>query len=238
MRLSAEAAALTKLTAASTRLWQSETLEGGLEEMLSAVLELLGADKGNVQLLQPDGETLVIVAQRGFEQEYLDRFRAVSSTDGSACGRALRSARPRDHRGRRAGRGLCAVSRCRPQGGLPRGPLHAADRSGRRADRHDHRAFPAAAPAERSGPAPARRILPPGERFRRALQARSGFCARTRLRCAMPTAARTSSSPCSRMSYGTRSRRSAMRSRRRRRPAAPARRNGRPRRSSSARSRT
>ena len=91
MRLSAEATALTRLTAASTRLWQSETLEGGLEEMLSAVLELLGADKGNVQLLQADGETLVIVAQRGFEQEYLDRFRAVSSTDGSACGRALRS---------------------------------------------------------------------------------------------------------------------------------------------------
>ena len=90
-RLSAEADALTRLTAASARLWQSETLEGGLNEMLTAVLELLGADKGHVQLLDRERQELVIVAQRGFEQGFLDRFRVVTAPDGSACGRALRN---------------------------------------------------------------------------------------------------------------------------------------------------
>jgi len=90
-QLAAEAEALAKLTLASTRLWQSEELDDGLEEMLTAVLEMLGAHKGNVQLLEPDREELTIVAQRGFDQEFLDRFRAVSSIDGSACGRAMRT---------------------------------------------------------------------------------------------------------------------------------------------------
>lgn len=58
--------------------------------MLAAVVELLGADKGNVQLLNSDG-VLVIGAQRGFDQDFLEAFREVSAEDGSACGRALRS---------------------------------------------------------------------------------------------------------------------------------------------------
>ena len=90
-QLAAEAQALSKLSEASTRLWQSGSLAEGLEEMLRAVLELLGADKGNVQLLEADREALRIVAQRGFEQDYLDQFRSVTATGGSACGRAFRS---------------------------------------------------------------------------------------------------------------------------------------------------
>lgn len=90
-RLSAEADALTRLNELSSQLWRRRNLDEGLDEMLAATIELLGADKGNVQLLDGDRQILKIVAQRGFDQEFLDFFREVSTEDDSACGRALRS---------------------------------------------------------------------------------------------------------------------------------------------------
>jgi PAS domain S-box-containing protein len=89
--LAAQAQALTKLSELSTRLWRSRRLEDGLEEMLRAVIALLGADKGNVQLLDPAAGVLSIAAQQGFDPEYLELFREVRAGDNSACGRALRS---------------------------------------------------------------------------------------------------------------------------------------------------
>ena len=89
-RLVAEAQALTRLNELSTRLWASRSLDDGLEEILAAALELLGADQGNLQLLDPAGDVLRIVAQRGFERTFLDFFREVRVADESACGRALR----------------------------------------------------------------------------------------------------------------------------------------------------
>ena len=62
--------------------------------MLAAVVELLGADKGNVQLLDAERQVLAIVTQRGFEHAFLDTFREVSCTDDTGCGRALRLRRP------------------------------------------------------------------------------------------------------------------------------------------------
>jgi PAS domain S-box-containing protein len=90
-RLTAEADALAKLNEWSTQLWRSRSLAEGLDEMLTAVIELLGADKGNVQLLDAEGFTLSVVAQRGFEPEFLDFLREVSAAEGSVWGRALRS---------------------------------------------------------------------------------------------------------------------------------------------------
>ena len=58
--------------------------------MLAATIELLGADFGNVQLLDPRRNVLIIAAHRGFEKEFLDFFREVAAEDDSACGRALR----------------------------------------------------------------------------------------------------------------------------------------------------
>ena len=91
--LSAEADALVKLNESSSRLWRSRTLQEGLEVMLAAVIELLGADKGNVQLLEGSGKdgVLRIAAQRGFQPDFLEHFREVSAHDDCACGRALRS---------------------------------------------------------------------------------------------------------------------------------------------------
>src|ERR1700733_7980432 len=50
-QLKAHADALTKLNECTARLWSCHTLQGGLEEILNTVVDLLGADKGHMQLL-------------------------------------------------------------------------------------------------------------------------------------------------------------------------------------------
>ena len=64
--LTVEADALAKLNECSSRLWRSRSLGDGLDEMLAAVIELLGADKGVVQLFNQQQAVLEIAAQRGF----------------------------------------------------------------------------------------------------------------------------------------------------------------------------
>jgi PAS domain S-box-containing protein len=93
-RLAVEANALAKLNDWSSRLWRIPSLKEGLDEMLAGVIELLGADKGNIQLLDTERGVLTIAAQRGFDREFLDFFREVSANDDSACGRALRLREP------------------------------------------------------------------------------------------------------------------------------------------------
>ena len=65
-RLAAEAELLERLNARSTRLWQSRTLAAGVEEMLDAALDLLGASAGAVQLRDDNG-LISVAAQRGAE---------------------------------------------------------------------------------------------------------------------------------------------------------------------------
>ncbi len=90
-QIQSEADALTKLNELSSRLWTMRSLREGLNEMLAATIEMLGADFGNIQLLDGGTGTLTIEAQRGFKQDFLDFFREVSAKDDSACGRALRT---------------------------------------------------------------------------------------------------------------------------------------------------
>src|SRR5215469_5659387 len=82
--------ALAKLNDLSSRLWRSRALNEGLNEMLAAVMELLSADRGNIQLLDRERQTLTIAAHKGFQPEFLHFFREVSAKDDSACARALR----------------------------------------------------------------------------------------------------------------------------------------------------
>jgi PAS domain S-box-containing protein len=94
--LSAEADALAKLNEWSTRLWRTRSLDAGWEEVLAATIELLGADMGSIQLLDttkgPVAEpALIIVAQRGLQQDFLDSFKALSVDSDSVSGRTLRS---------------------------------------------------------------------------------------------------------------------------------------------------
>ena len=91
-RLAAEVRALSRLNEASSRLWHVSDLKEGLQEILAGAIALLDSDKGNVQLLGNDG-LLRIVAQSGFDEPFLEAFRAVAPDDGAACGRALRTGR-------------------------------------------------------------------------------------------------------------------------------------------------
>jgi signal transduction histidine kinase len=59
--------------------------------MLTAIMELLGADRGNIQIFNREHSVLTMAAHAGFQQDFLDFFREVSADDGSACGRALHS---------------------------------------------------------------------------------------------------------------------------------------------------
>jgi len=89
-----ETAALARLHEASSLLWETHSLKEGLDVILSATIDLLGADKGNVQIFDPGRKVLRIAAQRGFEQDFLEFFREVSVEDNTACGRALRAGGP------------------------------------------------------------------------------------------------------------------------------------------------
>src|SRR5579871_5752276 len=64
--LAHEAEALAQLNEWSCQLWRQRDLRQGIEAMLDAAIELLGADKGNVQLLGAV-QILRIEAQRGFD---------------------------------------------------------------------------------------------------------------------------------------------------------------------------
>lgn len=90
-QLAAEVAALDRLRETSESLWRLHDLRLGLEEMLDAGLDLLKADFGNIQLLNPERQVLEIVAQRGFGPDFLEHFREVSAADSSACGRSFRA---------------------------------------------------------------------------------------------------------------------------------------------------
>jgi len=87
----AEVESLKRLNDASSRLWRTSSLRAGLEEMLTATIELLGADMGNVRVVDEASGKLRVAAQRGFEAKFLDFFREMGDEDASVCGCALRS---------------------------------------------------------------------------------------------------------------------------------------------------
>ena len=91
-QLEAHANGLAKLNECTARLWGCHTLEQGLDQILTAVVELLAADKGTVQLLDETDLMLKVAAQRGFSPGCLEFFREAVVVDGSASARALRSA--------------------------------------------------------------------------------------------------------------------------------------------------
>lgn len=90
-QLAAELAIMRRLHAMVARLLVSPDLNTALGEVLSATIEITNARMGNVQLYDAQNDTLEIVAQQGFGQEFLDRFRSVDTSDSSACSRAMQT---------------------------------------------------------------------------------------------------------------------------------------------------
>jgi GAF domain-containing protein len=74
------------------RLRTRKTFESAVERILDDVIALHGAEFGDIQL--PIGNKLVIVAERGLTTKFLNAFARVDTSDGCACGQALRSGEP------------------------------------------------------------------------------------------------------------------------------------------------
>ena len=66
-------------------------IEGCLQHILDAAIEITGADKGDIRLLEPGSGAVTIVAQRGFDDRFLTFFAKERDTSASACGAALKS---------------------------------------------------------------------------------------------------------------------------------------------------
>ena len=90
--LAADLLAMVRLHDLSTQLIVQSELKPLLEDILSAAMELQGADFGTVQLYDPATDTIEIMAQFGFEAEVLQYFTA-RNDERSASGRALRERR-------------------------------------------------------------------------------------------------------------------------------------------------
>ena len=59
-----------------------------LEEVLKVAMEITGADKGNIQLLDSETNTLNLATQTGFEDPFVEFFESVATGD-TACGVSL-----------------------------------------------------------------------------------------------------------------------------------------------------
>jgi PAS domain S-box-containing protein len=88
-QLISEAEALETLNTLSARLWHAHGLQEGLEQMVDAAMQLLNADKADVQLLS--GSVLHARAQSGFDADFREKCAGIRGEDTTACGRALRT---------------------------------------------------------------------------------------------------------------------------------------------------
>jgi len=82
-----EPALARQLYVTVARLRQVGRLEMLTERALEIMLSLARADRGNIQLADPASGALTIIAQHGFDAEFLTHF-AVVDDELSACGRA------------------------------------------------------------------------------------------------------------------------------------------------------
>ena len=62
-----------------------------LAQILDAAIAITGADKGNIQLVDPASDALHIATSRGFEQPFIDFFSAVRKGEAAACGTVLQT---------------------------------------------------------------------------------------------------------------------------------------------------
>jgi PAS domain S-box-containing protein len=89
--LAAELEDVSRLHALSIRLLPADNLSTALDDLLDNAILASRADFGNIQLYNPQVGALEIVAQRGFRKDFLDYFRQVRVTEGSACAQAMQS---------------------------------------------------------------------------------------------------------------------------------------------------
>jgi PAS domain S-box-containing protein len=89
-RLAVELAEMTRLHQLNTALLVENDLDAMLNRVLDACTQLLGTDKGTLQVYDEDEKRLKLVARRGFDEAFADRFNSVGADASSCCGQALR----------------------------------------------------------------------------------------------------------------------------------------------------
>jgi PAS domain S-box-containing protein len=91
-RLAADLRAMTLLYDLGNECVQSnDDKTRCLEKILDTAIDLSHAAKGNLQLFDKSSDALVIAAQRGFSQKFLDFFASVRNETSTACGVAMKS---------------------------------------------------------------------------------------------------------------------------------------------------
>jgi PAS domain S-box-containing protein len=88
-KLEAEVEDLKTLSTLSAKFIEGEDFDSLLREMLEAAITLTGADKGNIQLLDPSTGKLKIFAQQGLNLPFLKFFEYVDPGESAACGAAM-----------------------------------------------------------------------------------------------------------------------------------------------------
>ncbi|MEJ6485608.1 GAF domain-containing protein [Nostoc punctiforme UO1] len=87
-QLAHDLADMTQLHEVSTQLLADQELEPLLQEILEAAIALLHADMGNLQIYDPQTQTLKFVAQSGFSSEFLDFF-GTATVGQTACSTSI-----------------------------------------------------------------------------------------------------------------------------------------------------
>ena len=89
-RLAVELIEMTRLHELNTALVVENDLGAMLNRVLEACTQLLGTDKGTLQLYEEDKQRLELVARRGFDQAFEDHFKSVDADSSCSCGMALK----------------------------------------------------------------------------------------------------------------------------------------------------
>jgi signal transduction histidine kinase len=88
-QLAVEVSALNRVHDLIASLVASASLADALEKLLRAAIDISSADMGNIQFYDPENRTLEIVAHLGFQADFIDHFRIVRASVGSACSRTI-----------------------------------------------------------------------------------------------------------------------------------------------------
>jgi PAS domain S-box-containing protein len=89
-RLAADLKAMIRLHEVSTNMLEQGDLYSLLQQILDAAIEISGADKGMLQVMDTESGKLRIRAQCGFEPAYLELFSNADENEETPCGQVLR----------------------------------------------------------------------------------------------------------------------------------------------------
>jgi PAS domain S-box-containing protein len=90
-RLAAELSSARVLQRLSTSLIPEQGPDALHEQVLEAAMQVMGADAASLQMLEPDGCRLVLLASRNLHPESEAYWRIVDASGGSSCARFLAS---------------------------------------------------------------------------------------------------------------------------------------------------